>query len=133
MSRWMNVTTALGTILMGIAGTLGCSMGANPHDCKYAAYGGLMDRVDRVNGRVGSVIDPAVVVTHEPDEASLEPTLAEPPEEPPQEPEPVEPTDSPEPAEAHLDDGGEFLHVDQDGSMLELIETENTHDQSLYR
>ena len=38
-------------------------MCAHPHDCKYAAYGGIIDRLDRVNGRVGSVIDPAPVVT----------------------------------------------------------------------
>ena len=133
MSRWINVTTALGTIVLGIVSTIGCSMSANPHDCKYAAYGGLIDRVDRVNGRVGSVIDPAEVVTHELTEVLAEPTLAEPPAEPAPEPEPVEPTDSPEPAEARLDDGGEFIHVEQEGSTLELIETENTHDESLYR
>ena len=60
MSRWIVITIGLGMI-----GTLGCSMGANPHDCKYAAYGGLIDRVDRVNGRVGSIIDPAPVVRHD--------------------------------------------------------------------
>ena len=129
MSRCINITTALSVVALAIVSSLGCSMGANPHDCKYAAYGGLIDRVDRVNGRVGSVLDPAEVVTHEMHEASTEPT----PAEPIPEPEPVDPTDSPAPAEAQLDAAPEFIPVDQTDSMLELIETENTHDESLYR
>jgi hypothetical protein len=39
--------------------SLGCALCANPHDCKYAAYGGLRERTDYVHGRIGSVIDPA--------------------------------------------------------------------------
>ena len=38
--------------------TMGCAMCANPHDCSYAAYGGRIQRVDRVHGRVGSILDP---------------------------------------------------------------------------
>ncbi len=39
--------------------SLGCTMCANPHDCKYAAFGGVRQRSDRVHGRLGSDIDPA--------------------------------------------------------------------------
>ena len=41
----------------------GCAMCANPHDCKYAAYGGRRERTDMVHGRVGSVFDPAPEVS----------------------------------------------------------------------
>jgi len=75
---------------------LGCAMCANPHDCKYAAYGGYRERADMVHGRVGSVIDPALEVSHAtsveqsptetsdklvvPPDGVMEPTPAEPTE-----------------------------------------------------
>jgi len=37
----------------------GCTMCADPHDCKFAAYGGGRQRTDMVHGRVASVFDPA--------------------------------------------------------------------------
>jgi hypothetical protein len=43
----------------------GCAMCANPHDCKYAAYGGRRARADMVHGRVGSVFDPAPEVSQQ--------------------------------------------------------------------
>lgn len=36
----------------------GCAICANPHDCKYPAYGGIIERVDQVHGRVGSLYGP---------------------------------------------------------------------------
>ncbi len=127
MLRGIDVTAVLGIIALGIVSTVGCSMGANPHDCKYAAYGGLFDRVDRVNGRVGSVLDPAAVVEHTVDDIPPnEPTPAEPPEEGLEMEEP--PEEPAAPREAQLDDGQEFIDVDHDGSKLELIEAYNTHD-----
>ncbi len=48
----------LGGGLWLLAGS-GCAMCANPHDCKFAAYGGLRERTDMVHGRVASVFDPA--------------------------------------------------------------------------
>ena len=47
---------ALATMLISLAG---CAMCANPFDCYYAAYGGRLPRHDMVNGRVGSILDPA--------------------------------------------------------------------------
>jgi hypothetical protein len=44
---------------LSLLSTVGCAICASPHDCKYAAYGGLRERTDHVNGRVASVIDPA--------------------------------------------------------------------------
>lgn len=42
---------------------VGCaSMCDSSMDAQYHAYGGLYDRVDRVNGRVGSQFDPAETV-----------------------------------------------------------------------
>ncbi len=38
----------------------GCaSMCDSSHDCDFHAFGGMRDRHDRVNGRVGSIFDPA--------------------------------------------------------------------------
>lgn len=39
--------------------TSGCTTCADPHDCKFAAYGGGRQRTDMVHGRVASVFDPA--------------------------------------------------------------------------
>lgn len=126
MSHWIAVTT---TIALGLIGTLGCSLGAHPHDCKYAAYGGLIDRVDRVHGRVGSVLDPALVVTENAAEmADPEPTPAAAP--PPGDDETF---DLPEPREAEVDQGHDTIHVDQGGSILELLETQNSGGDSLSR
>ncbi|MDA0659469.1 MAG: hypothetical protein O3C60_11570 [Planctomycetota bacterium] len=36
----------------------GCAICSNPHDCKYPAYGGIIERVDQVHGRVGSLYGP---------------------------------------------------------------------------
>ncbi len=47
---------ALSATLISLAG---CAMCANPFDCQYAAYGGRLPRADMVNGRVGSILDPA--------------------------------------------------------------------------
>ncbi len=47
---------ALAALLISLAG---CAMCANPFDCQYAAYGGRLPRADMVNGRVGSILDPA--------------------------------------------------------------------------
>ncbi len=47
---------ALAATLISLAG---CAMCANPFDCRYAAYGGRLPRADMVNGRVGSILDPA--------------------------------------------------------------------------
>ena len=48
-------------LLLGcsVISSVGCTMCASPHYCKYAAYGSCCPRTDMVNGRVGSVIDPA--------------------------------------------------------------------------
>lgn len=44
---------------LALLATTGCSMCASPYDCSYAAYGGRIQRVDRVHGRVGSILDPS--------------------------------------------------------------------------
>ena len=60
------------SLVLVIATSLGCaSMCDSSMDCQYNAYGGVRDRVDRVNGRVASRFDPAtslepVLVTEEP-------------------------------------------------------------------
>jgi hypothetical protein len=56
---------ALAAMLISLAG---CAMCANPFDYHYAAYGSRLPRADMVNGRVGSILDPAgggVVTTQE--------------------------------------------------------------------
>lgn len=48
-------------LILFILGTsIGCvSMCDSSLDCQYNAYGGVHDRIDRVNGRVGSIFDAA--------------------------------------------------------------------------
>lgn len=41
------------------AACVGCAMCDSGLDRNYAAYGGVRDRVDRVDGRVGSILGPA--------------------------------------------------------------------------
>ncbi len=51
-----------GVILAGGIGlsSVGCTMCAQtPEDYTYAAYGGIVQRADRVHGRVGSAFSPA--------------------------------------------------------------------------
>lgn len=57
-----------------------CTLCANPHDCKYAGYGGVRERVDLVHGRVGSVFDPALEISHvaASRQSPQEPVLADP-------------------------------------------------------
>jgi hypothetical protein len=58
----------------------GCAMCAHPYDCWYAAYGGLRQRTDMADGRVGSVFDPAPEVSYAPGkQQSPQPTPAEEP------------------------------------------------------
>jgi hypothetical protein len=40
----------------------GCAMACGPFDYEYNCYGGTFDRVDRVNGRAGSLSAPAEAV-----------------------------------------------------------------------
>jgi hypothetical protein len=47
---------ALAAMLISLAG---CAMCDNPFDYHYAAYGSRLPRADMVNGRVGSILDPA--------------------------------------------------------------------------
>ena len=59
------------SIIVLFAGCLGCAMCDGSLDCNYHAYGGMRDRIDRVEGRVASLFDPAaslesVVPTLEP-------------------------------------------------------------------
>lgn len=62
---------------LSLISTLGCSMCASPHDCKFAAYGGLRERADQVHGRVGSILDPANELPSQPKKIADEPTLAD--------------------------------------------------------
>ena len=66
----MRYACQLVLILFTIA-SIGCAMSKGTFDDHFAAYGGQRDRLDRVHGRVGSLLDPA---------ASLEaaPTVDEP-------------------------------------------------------
>ena len=52
-------------------------MCASPYDCAYAAYGGLLPRVNQFHGRVGSILDPAAVIKVAADQKAEEPTPAE--------------------------------------------------------
>ena len=42
---------------------LGCSICCTPYDDYFAAYGGLYERANMTQGRVGSLFDPAPLVT----------------------------------------------------------------------
>ena len=56
---------ALAAMLISLTG---CAMCVDSFDCQYAAYGGRLPRTDMVNGRVGSILDPAGgggLTTHE--------------------------------------------------------------------
>ena len=46
-------------IFLLIIASVGCALCGESFDDHYAAYGGLHDRLDRVDGRVGSVFAPA--------------------------------------------------------------------------
>ena len=54
-------------LILFTSASIGCAMGKGTFDNHFAAYGGQRDRLDRVHGRVGSLLDPA---------ASLEPVPA---------------------------------------------------------
>lgn len=71
MSRWLALVSILSMVC-----SQGCTMCANPHDCKYAAYGGTRPRADQVHGRVGSILDPAAEITVAQREEAPEPTPA---------------------------------------------------------
>lgn len=62
---------------LSLVSSFGCSMCASPHDCKFAAYGGLRERADQVHGRVGSILDPANELPGTPKQLANEPTLAD--------------------------------------------------------
>ena len=51
----------LAVLLLGLP-SLGCAMCDGAFDCDYAAFGGVHDRIDRRNGRVGSLFDPAAAL-----------------------------------------------------------------------
>ncbi len=98
--------------------TMGCAMCASPYDRSYAAYGGRIQRTDRVHGRVGSILDPGAGTYAAAEDASmLVPTPAdeqvegeEPSVEPvpwqPDRPAPQEPTPAEPPESATDQDGG---------------------------
>ena len=105
--------------------TMGCAMCANPHDCSYAAYGGRIQRVDRVHGRVGSILDPdAGDYSAAADASMLVPTPADeqvegevlPVEPVPWQPERPAPQDLQEPTPADPPESGD----DQDRPLPEL-------------
>ena len=53
----------------------GCgSMCQSTYDCDFHAFGGMRDRQDRVNGRVGSILEPAAALPGQvPEEVPLPP------------------------------------------------------------
>lgn len=54
-------------ILLAISASIGCvSMCDSSLDCQYNAYGGVRDRIDRTNGRVASIFDPAAAAVAPP-------------------------------------------------------------------
>ncbi len=44
--------------LLVLAGSSGCRICCNPEDDAYSAYGGLWQRTNRMEGRVGSTLNP---------------------------------------------------------------------------
>ena len=77
----MSQTCYLAIVLMMVT-SLGCAMCDSSLDDQYSAYGGVRDRVDRVNGRVASLFDPAasldaVVAGDQPLEAEAAPDTGE--------------------------------------------------------
>ena len=48
-------------VLLAVASLSGCAMCANPHDCKYPGYGGIIERIDQSSGRVGAYYGPQPV------------------------------------------------------------------------
>lgn len=46
-------------LLLTLLALAGCSTCSSPHDRAYAAYGGLWERTDECEGRVGSAFTPA--------------------------------------------------------------------------
>ena len=54
------------TLLVSAAllASIGCAMCDSPHICKYGSYGGVIERLDPVNGRLGSILDPAESINH---------------------------------------------------------------------
>ncbi len=54
-----NRVRALVMLLPLVVGSTGCSTCCNPYDHHYGAFGGIRERLDRMRGRVGSVIAPA--------------------------------------------------------------------------
>lgn len=116
MSRLLSLTPGL--LLMV---SWGCALCANPHDCKFAAYGGLRERADMVHGRVGSVIDPASEVSHA-TAVEQSPMSGDETAEEMETPEPMAPT----PAEMPLDDGtgraGDLLPEDSSSEAQPAVE-----------
>lgn len=64
-------------VLLAISG--GCaSMCDSSYDCDFHAFGGMRDRIDRKNGRVGSVFDPAAALPGERPTGTLLPPMTSP-------------------------------------------------------
>lgn len=61
-------------LLIPLVISQGCAICCSPYDDEYNCYGGVMDRADRVNGRVGSRFMPA-----ESEAARSESDLGQPP------------------------------------------------------
>ena len=78
---------------------LGCAMCDSSQDCKYAAYGGVVERLDMVNGRVNSVFNPASVSQMETNAQSSEQAAQQPT------PAPAQPENTPE--DEGLENGAE--------------------------
>ncbi len=126
----------------------GCAMCASPHDCKYAAYGGIRERTNHARGRVGSIIDPALEINRVPPPGQPEPaeadTLPAPSDSPSGEELPqVAPQDTPEdpngspsdvappmelPEGPDSPDGGELPGVPE-GDSIELPSEDVTLDE----
>jgi hypothetical protein len=54
-NRWW--LASIGLVMWGVSGCSMCPQ--SPEDYTYAAYGGLLQRADRIHGRVGSAFAPA--------------------------------------------------------------------------
>lgn len=132
---------------LSLLSAFGCAMCASPHDCKYAAYGGIRERTNHARGRVGSILDPALEINRvpppgqpEPMGADLLPDPAAPDvdEQPEQGPDPAtddpnrSPSDVTPPVElpegpegSEGPDGGTLPEI-PDGDSIELPDTDMT-------
>ena len=80
--------TYFGILSLALSMLLGCAMCCGPYDDHYHLYGGKFQRVDPINGRVGSILsDPA----YRGGGPSADSNLA--PETPLRAPEPIDPDD----------------------------------------